>query len=115
MKITRRKLRQMLLKEMAVRRILEIEMTDQIYLVHPDLPGGRIPLGQSVDSLIEALYRMTGEGFTHIVMSDDLRDFKIDRSVFRYGIYTVLSNAIQSLEYNRDPRALYVKRNDNVD
>lgn len=110
MKITRRKLRQMLLQEMAVRRILEIEMTDQIYLVHPDLPGGRIPVGQNVDSLIEALYRMTGEGFTHVVMSEDLRDFKLDRSVFRYGVYTVLGKAIRILEYNRDPRSLYAQR-----
>jgi len=99
-----------LLQEMAVRRILEIEMTDQIYLVHPDLPGGRIPLGQSVDALIEALYRMTGEGYTHVVMSTDLRDFNRDRSVFPYGIYTALSKAIRVLEYNRDPRSLFLQR-----
>ena len=109
-KLTRGKLRQMLLQEMAARRILEIEMTDQIYLVHSDLPGGRIPLGQSVDALIEALYRMTGEGYTHVVMATDLRDFNRDRSAFRYGIYTVLGKAIQSLEYNRDPRSLFVRR-----
>jgi len=99
-----------LLQEMAVRRILEIEMTDQIYLVHPDLPGGRIPLGQSVDALIEALYRMSGEGYTHVVMSTDLRDFNRDRSVFPYGIYTALSKAIRVLEYNRDPRSLFLQR-----
>jgi len=99
-----------LLQEMAVRRILEIEMTDQIYLVHPDLPGGRIPLGQSVDALIEALYRMTGEGYTHVVMATDLRDFNRDRSVFPYGIYTALGKAIRVLEYNRDPRSLFLQR-----
>ena len=110
MKITRRQLRQVLLQEMAMRRILEIEMTDQIYLVHSDLPSGRIALGQSVEALIEALYRMTGEGYTHVVMSEDLRDFKIDRSKFYYGVYTGIGKAIRVLEYNRDPRSLYVQR-----
>ena len=110
MKTTRRQLRRFILQEMAARRILEIEMTDQIYLVHSDLPGGRIPLGQSVDALIEALYRMTGEGYTHIVMATDLQDFNRDRSAFRYGIYTALGKAIRVLEYNRDPRSLFVQR-----
>ena len=110
MKITRRKLRQMLLREMAVRRILEIEMSDQIYLIHPDLPGGRVFAGDTVEDLVNALYEMLDQGFTHIVMSQDLRDFRKDRSVFLYGVYTVIPQAIKALKVRKDPRVLFRPR-----
>ena len=110
MKITSRKLRQMILQEMAVRRILEIEMTDQYYLRAPELPGGAVAVGVEVEDLIDALYAFINKSYTHIVMTDDLRDFNRDRSQFRYGIYTKIETAIKMLQIHRDPRRLYVRR-----
>jgi hypothetical protein len=99
-----------ILKEMAVRRILEIEMSDQYYLRAPELPGGKVAVGVEVGDLIDALYSFANESYTHIVMSDDLRDFNRDRSQFRYGIYTKIETAIKMLQIHRDPRRLYIQR-----
>ena len=109
-KLTRGKLRQILLQEMAVRRILEIEMTDQIYLVHSDLPGGRITAGETIEDLVDTLYAMLAQGYTHIVMSQDLRDFRRDRSAFRYGVYTAIPQALKALKVRKDPRVLFKPR-----
>ena len=110
MKVTRRSLRKMILKEMAVRRILEIDMSDQYYLRAPELPGGEVAVGVEVEGLIDALYSFANESYTHIVMTDDLRDFNRDRSQFRYGIYTKIETAIKMLQIHRDPRRLYIQR-----
>jgi hypothetical protein len=99
-----------ILQEMAVRRILEIEMTDQYYLRAPELPGGAVAVGVEVEDLIDALYEFINKSYTHVVMSDDLRDFNRDRSQFRYGIYTKIETAIKMLQIHRDPRRLYVRR-----
>jgi len=99
-----------LLQEMAVRRILEIEMTDQYYLHAPELPGGKVAIGVEVEDLIDALYSFINKSYTHIVMADDLRDFNRDRSQFRYGIYTKIETAIKMLQIHRDPRRLYIQR-----
>ena len=110
MKVTRRSLRKMILKEMAVRRILEIDMSDQYYLRAPELPGGEVAVGVEVEDLIDALYSLANESYTHIVMADDLRDFNCDRAPFRYGIYTKIETAIKMLQIHRDPRRLYIQR-----
>ena len=110
MKITSRKLRQMILQEMAVRRILEIDMSDQYYLRAPELPSGEVAVGVEVEDLIDVLYSFANESYTHIVMTDDLRDFNRDRSQFRYGIYTKIETAIKMLQIHRDPRRLYIQR-----
>ena len=106
----RNSIRKMILKEMAVRRILEIDMSDQYYLRAPELPGGEVAVGVEVEDLIDALYAYANESYTHVVMSDDLRDFNRDRSQFRYGIYTRIETAIKMLQIHRDPRRLYIQR-----
>ena len=106
----RNSIRKMILKEMAVRRILEIDMSDQYYLRAPELPGGEVAVGVEVEDLIDALYAFINKSYTHIVMSDDLRDFNRDRSQFRYGIYTKIETAIKMLQIHRDPRRLYIQR-----
>tara|TARA_Y100000385_G_scaffold288212_1_gene354220 strand:+ start:100 stop:894 length:795 start_codon:yes stop_codon:yes gene_type:complete len=104
------RVQRVLLQEMAVRRILEIEMTDQYYLRSPELPDGEVAVGFEVEDLIDALYAYANESYTHVVMSDDLRDFNRDRSQFRYGIYTRIETAIKMLQIHRDPRRLYIQR-----
>ena len=106
----RNSIRRIILKEMAVRRILEIDMSDQYYLRAPELPGGEVAVGVEVEDLIDALYAYANESYTHVVMSDDLRDFNRDRSQFRYGIYTRIETAIKMLQIHRDPRRLYIQR-----
>ncbi len=110
MRITRRQLRQMILRESYMRRIMEIEMTDQYYLKPQDSPGTRISLGTTVEGLIDGLYDAMNDGYTHVVVDTDMRDFRNDRSKFRYGIFQLIDRAIIALQVNEDPRALFARR-----
>jgi len=99
-----------LLREMAVRRIMEIEMSEQYYLKPQDSPGTRIGAGTSVESLMDGLYDALNNGYTHVVVDIDMRDFRNDRSQFRYGIFQTIERAIVALKVRRDPRVLFARR-----
>jgi len=71
MRLTRKTLRKMILREMAEmgdqlsQKVVKLAISDAFYLRHPELQGGEIVVDE-MDEVAGALVALKGMGFTHV-------------------------------------------------
>ena len=71
MRLTRKTLRKMILREMAdmggqlSQKVVKLAISDAFYLRHPELQGGEIVVDE-MDEVAGALVALKGMGFTHV-------------------------------------------------